>query len=188
MMTVSRSHDLIWGAYGANASHFGVLQQYLAARLGLGVGTYTMISNNAHMYLETMPPRKLGQPRVLSHPSHNLYADGKVNVFPIFSGWENEDDYRREINLQQDLAMLFEYPLQETQLKARWPWLRQVVCPMLLAHQHWRQGRGEDRYTGALEILSQVKASDWSQAGEQWLQRRYDKWKRAADDGALHDD
>lgn len=50
MTTMSRSHDIIWGAYGANAVHFSFLQEYLAARLALGVGLLYQFSNNYHAY------------------------------------------------------------------------------------------------------------------------------------------
>lgn len=46
----NRSNDLIWGAYGANAVHFSVLQEYLAARVGAEVGTYWQVSANTHVY------------------------------------------------------------------------------------------------------------------------------------------
>jgi thymidylate synthase len=50
MTVFCRSNDLIWGCYGANAVHFSVLQEYLAAGIGIPIGTYTQISNNAHVY------------------------------------------------------------------------------------------------------------------------------------------
>lgn len=45
-----RSNDVLMGAYGANAVHFSVLQEYLAARIGVGVGTLYQVSNNYHVY------------------------------------------------------------------------------------------------------------------------------------------
>ncbi len=45
-----RSNDIIWGAYGANAVQFSMLQEYLAARIGARVGTYYQVSNNYHAY------------------------------------------------------------------------------------------------------------------------------------------
>ena len=39
-MTVHcRSNDIIWGTYGANAVHFSILQEYVAARIGVDLGT-----------------------------------------------------------------------------------------------------------------------------------------------------
>src|SRR6185369_9893998 len=46
----NRSNDIIWGAYGANAVQFSVLQEYLAARIGIPMGEYTQFSFNYHAY------------------------------------------------------------------------------------------------------------------------------------------
>mgnify|MGYP003147649168 FL=1 len=52
MTVTNRSNDLIWGAYGANAVHMSILQEYVAARLELGVGRYHQFSNNLHAYVD----------------------------------------------------------------------------------------------------------------------------------------
>jgi hypothetical protein len=172
----NRSHDIVWGAYGANAVHFSFVLEYLAARIGLPVGTMTFVSNNYHAYVETMP----------EVPDHALgwvdpyqMATGCV-PWPLFGGWDEEDP-RRERLLQEDLRVLFEHGPREAATKARWPYLRQVAAPMMLAHEHWRRGRGEDRYLGALSILQQVQATDWRLAATMWVERRYARWRAAAD-------
>lgn len=48
----NRSNDAIWGAYGANAVQFSFLQEYMAHKIGVGVGEYTQMSNNLHVYTE----------------------------------------------------------------------------------------------------------------------------------------
>lgn len=50
MTVLCRSNDAIWGAYGANAVHFSMLQEYLAARIGVEVGLLYQVSNNFHVY------------------------------------------------------------------------------------------------------------------------------------------
>lgn len=54
-----RSNDMIWGAYGANAVHFSVLQEYLAARIGVDVGAYRQISLNMHAYADSLEKHPL---------------------------------------------------------------------------------------------------------------------------------
>ena len=49
-----RSNDALWGAYGANAVHFSILQEYLAAKIGVELGTYYQLSNNFHVYVDKM--------------------------------------------------------------------------------------------------------------------------------------
>lgn len=50
MVVFNRSNDIIWGCYGANAVHFSMLMEYVAAFSGMKMGTYTQISVNWHAY------------------------------------------------------------------------------------------------------------------------------------------
>ena len=55
-MTVTcRSNDMIWGAYGANAVHMSMLQEFIARALGIRVGQYVQFSNNFHVYERHFP-------------------------------------------------------------------------------------------------------------------------------------
>lgn len=50
MTVLNRSNDLHWGLYGVNLPTFGILQDWLAARLGVQMGTQTHLSNSLHIY------------------------------------------------------------------------------------------------------------------------------------------
>ena len=50
MMVCNRSNDVIWGMTGANAVHMTMLQELIARVLGLYIGGYTVVTNNAHVY------------------------------------------------------------------------------------------------------------------------------------------
>lgn len=50
MFTTNRSNDLIWGLCGANAVHLTILQEYMAAAVGVPMGVWTHVSNNLHIY------------------------------------------------------------------------------------------------------------------------------------------
>ena len=41
---------MLWGAYGANAVHMSVLQEYIAASLELEMGPYYQVSDSFHVY------------------------------------------------------------------------------------------------------------------------------------------
>lgn len=186
----NRSNDMVWGAYGANAVHFSVLLEYLAARIGLEVGTYTQISNNFHAYVETAGDPQACWPTAWG--GMDPYAQGLVVPFQLNTDWDMSENsvadpngaeggimtaFRRDRIMRQDLTVFFEHGAAESSTKARWPFLKRVVVPMALAHQHWKGHRGEDRYEGALEILDRCEASDWRLAGKEWIMRRYNKWK-----------
>jgi thymidylate synthase len=52
MMVSCRSNDIIFGCYGANAVHFSILQEYIAAAVGFPVGRYYQVSYNYHAYVD----------------------------------------------------------------------------------------------------------------------------------------
>lgn len=180
-----RSNDMVLGAYGANAVHFAMLQAYLAARLGCSIGHYNQISLNFHCYQDS---------KISDETWTDPYVGEEVKPLYIFDDWTiwpqhalQTTDERRERHMQEDLRIFFEHGPREAATKARWPFLRRVAAPMALAHKHYKATKGEDRYTGALEILEQVQASDWRLASTEWIQRRYSKWQNAADDGVTHE-
>jgi len=70
MTVCCRSNDIVWGAYGANAVHFSVLHEYVAARVGVSMGLYYQISNNYHGYVNTIPAQEA--------PWIDLYEDENV--------------------------------------------------------------------------------------------------------------
>jgi thymidylate synthase len=193
MTVFCRSNDMVLGAYGANAVHFSFLLEYLAARVGLEVGRYYQVSNNFHAYVENAGDPDACWPTAWGPV--DPYAMGVVEPFPIFKDFdvppwtvepmkhqshETELDAAREKMIQQDLKLLFDEGPEVANRAARWPFLRKVVAPMALAHRHWKGGKGEDRFTGALEILAQMpERNDWRLAAEEWIQRRYQKWSTA---------
>src|SRR3990167_1908228 len=52
MIVTCRSNDLHWGLAAVNTFQFGILQEYLATRLGCGVGTQTHFSESLHIYTD----------------------------------------------------------------------------------------------------------------------------------------
>ena len=52
MTVMCRSNDLHWGLFAVNLPTFGILQEYIAARLGVGIGTQTHLSNSLHIYTD----------------------------------------------------------------------------------------------------------------------------------------
>ncbi len=68
MTVCCRSNDLLWGAYGANAVHFSVLQEVIAWELAVSVGVYRQMSNNFHIYTELPMVQKF-----LACPPYNAF-------------------------------------------------------------------------------------------------------------------
>lgn len=166
----NRSNDIIWGLYSANAVQFSTLLEYLARRIGVATGTLTTISNNFHAYEATMPGEGIA-------PDFDPYAHGAAITMPLADLWDEYPAESAERVFQEDLAMLFEYGPEEAQLKMRSGYLRRITMPLVIAHKHYRNNKGAERYTGALDILAQMPAGcDWQVAAENWIGNRYAKW------------
>jgi hypothetical protein len=154
-----RSNDAIWGAYGANAVHFSVLQEYMAAMTGLQVGTYYQLSNNFHAYTN-----------IFEHCLEDV-IDPYIgeDVLPM-SLVHNPADF------DEELAALFSHGLDhaDTQPEYNNKFLSEVVWPMYRVHRAYK----ENNVGLAGELLQLMpKNNDWQVAATLWLSRRMSKRK-----------
>jgi len=147
-----RSNDVIWGAYGANAVHFSVLQEYLAARIGIQMGKLYQVSNNFHGYLTTMDKEGV---------DNRYFMDYSVTPLPMFRYPDHvDDDIADFMNCfdNQEVA----YP------KFLNPWFNENLVPAVLSYQAFRDKRLAD----ALSLAAKIRATDWSIAFTEWYLRR----------------
>lgn len=182
MTVYNRSNDMVWGAYGANAVHFSVLQEFVARSLGREVGCYHQVSANFHAYVDTLEQvSSLGElaagPNALvEEDDRDPYRCGKVKPFPLMQ-------VKTEIWLQDLHVFMEEGPI----VGLRDPFFRRVAGPMWQAHEAYKTLEGEERYHIALEILEQVKATDWRLAAQEWLLARLAKYLKERDDGVSYE-
>lgn len=169
MTVTNRSNDLVWGLLGANYVHFSVLQEYVAARLGVGVGKYHHFSNNIHVYTETNSGFKPAEwLEAAPHPMAAVYLfrdDGKeYRPFPLV---------RDPAAFEAELPAFVEHhsgtvPAHEQEGTWDEPFLQEVAGPMLCAFACHKAG---DTHS-ALMCVDGCAADDWRLAGTQWLNRR----------------
>jgi len=166
MSVFNRSNDLIWGCCGANAVHFPILQEYLAGRIGIGVGEYWQISTNLHMYVDEY--EKLCK-RGNSKPLDQMLVDNSEygDTQPLIDDRLTFDDEQRDT-----ITIIDEIHKGSNDIDARHitnSFLRGTVIPMALAYRCFRQ----KDITGAIEAMEPVIADDWHLAGCEWLERRH---------------
>ena len=94
MTVCNRSNDLVWGMCGANAAHFSMIHEYVAAKAGLVQGRWTQFSNNLHMYLDT--PR-LDQLRKIPSTNSTWYSDYSRDSIPLVGG--SIEQFDRELRM-----------------------------------------------------------------------------------------
>jgi hypothetical protein len=154
MTVFNRSNDMIWGAYGANAVHFSMLQEVMAAWVGVPVGRYWQISTNFHGYHATLEKHK----SLLDlSPGFDLYSLGEVMPYPVVNVPIE--------NWFQDLFMFME---EGPVIGFQDPWFKKVVTPMWQSWMWWKQKNMKH----ALEDANSIVATDWRRACVEWLERR----------------
>lgn len=178
MTVCNRSNDVIWGAYGANAVHFSMIQEWMAASVGCMVGSYTQVSNSFHVYTDLPLWQKYqsGEWRPNEHVVNPYDRPGVVTaltgLFPTMV----------DARLAQEEAMGFfnilgtGAPLHATITGGYAATLRSfvmadVVRPLVMAWVNHKNGAQE----AALSAAERIASPDLSVACTEWLARRYNK-------------
>lgn len=168
MTVYNRSNDMIWGAYGANVVQFSMLQEYVAAHLGIMMGTYTQVSNSFHVYTDG-PGGKVFRNVVEGFDKEfNPYdfVDNTVNM-------ANLDIPAFEHDLSQFFKLYDDYGLAEIGEVTYWKsrYFNRLVLPMLCTYLlHKSNGPVE-----ASKFAKHIQADDWRMAVGDWLQTRADR-------------
>lgn len=186
MTVTNRSNDIVWGAYGANAVHFSYLHEYMARCIGVPQGRYWQVSVNFHAYVDTLKGVQALQafaedemlPAEARWAGLDPYQDGLVEPYPLISEPSTQESWDEDLH-----AFLGNPDL----LGLRDPFFRRVASPMWRAHYVFKSSLGRGRYEAALAELENVRATDWKLAGQQWIQRRLEKFERANDSGVAYE-
>lgn len=158
MTVFNRSNDMIWGAYGANAVHFSMMQEVMAAWIGVPLGRYWQVSTNFHTYHSLMP-----KVESLAYVSAGFdeYQLEEVSPLPMVNTPINE--------WFQDLDM---FMTEGAVIGLRDKFFKKTAVPMLQAWRAWKD-RDESGYKDrALNHAKQIAATDWRRACVEWLERR----------------
>jgi thymidylate synthase len=166
MTVFCRSNDIIWGAYFANAFHFGFLLEYMAARIGVPMGSYTQISVNYHAYENVLKSVK-------------TIAASKTQFVDRYVGGDAKPA-RLEGPLDEIIAELLNEADGRTQLSPMaydWAIAAQAV---LYAHECYRNCAAPVCFELSVEVidaaLRQVPDNDWLTAMRIWLMNRWAKY------------
>ncbi len=159
MTVLCRSNDIYWGAYGANAVHFSMLQEYVAAMAGYDVGLYRQFSNNFHVYTELYPNLK-GRD-ALKRLSLEARTQDKYNeldrTLPLISDPETWDN---------DLSVFMTDPLDENDYLFGNDFFSDTAVPMYRAWHDRKNG-----FSG-IGAARNIAAPDWREACVAWITRR----------------
>lgn len=159
MTVCNRSNDMIWGAYGANAVHFSVLQEYMAAMIGVDVGVYNQVSDSLHVYMNDVWERVKTMDRGIFNP----YDHGILSTYDLV---QDPNTWDTELDTFMFMAEDSYTPDQGT----RWmnSFFPNVAIPVDFAYKMHKAGRDKK----ALQILEGCLAPDWRIACTDWINRR----------------
>ena len=159
-----RSNDIVFGAYGANAVHFSVLQEYLAGRIGVGVGRMYQFSNNWHGYVDVL--QKFGDP-LLGTATLDPYQQGRVSAMPMGSAWGQWDADLSKFMRWHD-ERLWRPHGEGLRVEYVNSWFSCVAERVAFANWCWKSGER----AAALYWAENIDATDWREACVQWIKRR----------------
>jgi len=161
----NRSNDMLWGAYGANVVQFSMIQEYVAACIGIPMGTYTHVSNAFHVYIDGPGGDLWGKLLANYEDNRNPYND--VNNIVRMSE-SNMDDFK------YDLSLFFytydKFGLHEIGEIKCWKsnYFKELIIPMLCVYLVHKQNGPPS----ALDWTKQIKSDDWRIACNGWLENR----------------
>lgn len=179
MMVTCRSNDIVLGAYGANAVHFGFLHEYVAQMVGVEVGTLYQMSWNYHMYvdeMERLARRALYENgEAVGSLSERLARDIYLGLIEhqalITDASAFDAECARLLVLHEQMDWEIGQNIQRHVEVGRMKnaFLVHTVWPMLTAHGHHRNRNGA---SDPMSWMNMVRAADWRLAGTEWLRRR----------------
>lgn len=169
MTVCNRSNDMLWGAYGANVVQFSTLLEYVAARVGVPVGTYTQISDSFHVYTDTDVWKRMAK-----HDNgviHDRYLTGNnPKRLVVRSSFFDQDldafmSYADKCIAQPDAYVLGgDFGCMEFAN----PVFRETAYPLLRAYGAYKS---KDWHTAFISA-NVCEADDWRAACLDWLARR----------------
>jgi hypothetical protein len=152
MTVCCRSNDMLWGAYGANAVHFSILQEVIAHAVRAPVGVYRQVSNNFHVYTNNdIVKNFLANPPMYDW---DAYSDGTTAALALLQEDETWIDLLAEC---EKMVRHGRKPVYNS-------FLRDVAHPLMEAYL-LRQQKKE-------WSVAAVPDCDWKLAFTEWVERR----------------
>lgn len=160
----NRSNDMIWGAYGANAVQFSIVQEYVASMVGVRVGYMYQFSDSFHIYPDTDVWKRCKEiPLMVDDP----YDRGDVTPAPLVDEpscfWLEVHEFMIRVNEAITDNIDLE-PINDMHNS----FITETALPMFNVLRYHKQ---KDT-AGALIHAESIQALDWQLAVQQWLQRR----------------
>ena len=163
MTVCNRSNDMIWGAYGANVVHMSVLQEYIAAALGVEMGTYYQVSDSFHIYTEAPVWNKVKDLRIDPY-NYRAYS----NPYDNLDGYQQKPLITNLTSFHWELDRFFNIHPNDMDHEG-WenPIFKDIAVPMTITYS-----KHKNKDYSVYEALNDIKPMDWKIACFDWIRRR----------------
>lgn len=161
MTVCCRSNDILWGAYGANAVHMSVLQEVIAAGVGIPMGDYRQFSNNFHAYTNNDTVQHFLDNGVVDY---DVYGMG-VNSMPLIGSLESVGMFLADCELLVTARDEIDVPVFNTKF------FNDIAYPLFSAYLARKGGQGIARS----DFTAEQRGNDWVVAFLDWCDRRSEK-------------
>tara|TARA_R100001443_G_scaffold14024_2_gene23950 strand:- start:7733 stop:8782 length:1050 start_codon:yes stop_codon:yes gene_type:complete len=170
MTVCNRSNDMLWGAYGANAVHMSMLQEYIAGHLEISMGTYRQVSDSFHVYHNEVWERVKGVEidpwtySSLKNPYDTLDGIAYTNFItkPEVFDWELD----RFFNIHPEDMPSYDDDTWDN------PAFKNIAVPMVKTFNAHKKRDYELAYKEVMRILP----NDWMTACFDWIKKRDLSW------------
>ena len=172
----NRSNDIIWGTYGTNIVQFSMLQEYVAAHIGVNVGTYAQVSDSFHAYINAPAYQRLIVNTRYSSDNWDWYERVMTvpHAYPMVNVRRGEtpsmfdDDLQRFVRMWQLTHIVheetgdLELPEYRNNNPYKTHFFQRIVLPMFCAF-----------LTRDEKLLQYMPTdSDWRMGAEVWFRHR----------------
>lgn len=185
MTTFNRSNDAIWGILtGANIVHLSFFQEWMALSLNRGMGPWTHVTNNLHVY--TSNPKWPGIADVEACDAYGspelippTFTHGMVDASNYTIGGANTKaamavaHMRQAIDRMQWCIKNHQWDLSKyvsEHDKVECPWVYEVLVPMF---EVWQLRKLDAEYGLIQNRLAKIESPDWRLAARNWIERRF---------------
>jgi len=160
MTVFNRSNDAIWGSVtGANVVHFSMIQEYVAHKVGVGIGEYYQVSNNMHVYTDN-PQWEVLRAKSMAARNYEL-------VYPAVFHFIGKEGFDEDLDLFLRISR-GEYIIDDLEV-FKDEFMKRVAVPAYNAFISRKYYRDMDE---CFRWLSEIEADDWRTACFAWVERK----------------
>jgi|TARA_R100000406_G_C3107750_1_gene123538 thymidylate synthase len=170
MTVCNRSNDMLWGAYGANAVHMSMLQEYIAGHLEVSMGTYRQVSDSFHVYHNEV------WERVKDVEIDPLTYSSLKNPYDLLEGIPYTNFITNPKVFDWELDRFFHIHPEDMASYDDDTWdnpaFKNIAVPMVKAFNAHKKRDYELAYGEVMRILP----NDWMTACFDWIKKRDLSW------------